>query len=158
MALADARTGSGEPPKVSLLYNPALRSVVYQVVTFVVIVAAVWYAWHNVIQNLARANMSAGFGFLNSRAGFDIAQTLIAYSSDSTYFRALQVGLINTLVIAVDSDRLFLPRESERIAAAVPGAGPVRYLRSPYGHDGFLIKHEQVTRHLGGFLRQVARS
>ncbi|MFT4163323.1 amino acid ABC transporter permease [Shinella sp.] len=100
MALADARTGSGEPPKVSLLYNPALRSVAYQVVTFVVIVAAVWYAWHNVVQNLARANMSAGFGFLNSRAGFDIAQTLIAYSSDSTYFRALQVGLINTLVIA----------------------------------------------------------
>ncbi|WP_242223082.1 amino acid ABC transporter permease [Shinella zoogloeoides] len=100
MALADARTGSGEPPKVSLLYNPALRSIVYQVVTFVVIVAAVWYAWNNVVQNLARANMTAGFGFLNSRAGFDIAQTLIAYSSDSTYFRALQVALINTLVVA----------------------------------------------------------
>ena len=100
MALADARTGSGEPPKVSLLYNPALRSTVYQVVTLVVIVAAFWYAWHNVVQNLARANMTAGFGFLNSRAGFDIAQSLIAYSSDSTYFRALQVGLINTLVIA----------------------------------------------------------
>lgn len=100
MALADARTGSGEPPKVSLLYNPALRSAVYQIVTLVVIVAAVWYAWHNVVQNLARANMTAGFGFLNSRAGFDVAQSLIAYSSDSTYFRALQVGLINTLVIA----------------------------------------------------------
>jgi general L-amino acid transport system permease protein len=101
MALADARTGSGEPPKVSLLYNPALRSIVYQVVTLVVIISAVWYAWNNVVQNLARANMTAGFGFLNSRAGFDLAQTLIAYSSDSTYFRALQVGLINTLVVAV---------------------------------------------------------
>ena len=100
MALADARTGSGEPPKVSLLYNPALRSIVYQVVTLVVIIGAVWYAWNNVVQNLARANMTAGFGFLNSRAGFDIAQTLIAYSSDSTYFRALQVALINTLVVA----------------------------------------------------------
>ena len=100
MALADARTGSGEPPKVSLLYNPTLRSYVYQIVTFIVIVAAVWYAWNNVVQNLARANMTAGFGFLNSRAGFDIAQTLIAYSSDSTYFRALQVALINTLVVA----------------------------------------------------------
>ncbi|UNK36750.1 amino acid ABC transporter permease [Shinella sp. H4-D48] len=100
MALADARNGSSEPPKVSLLYNPALRSVLYQVVTLVVIVAAVWYAWNNVVQNLARANMSAGFGFLNSRAGFDIAQTLIAYTSDSTYFRALQVGLLNTLVVA----------------------------------------------------------
>lgn len=100
MALADARTGSGEPPKVSLLYNPQLRSYVYQIVTLVVIVGAIWYAWNNVVQNLARANMTAGFGFLNSRAGFDIAQTLIDYSSDSTYFRALQVGLINTLVIA----------------------------------------------------------
>jgi len=100
MALADARNGSSEPPKVSLLYNPALRSVLYQVVTLVVIVAAVWYAWNNMVQNLARANMSAGFGFLNSRAGFDIAQTLIAYTSDSTYFRALQVGLLNTLVVA----------------------------------------------------------
>lgn len=100
MALADARTGSGEPPKVSLLYNPALRSVVYQVVTLVVIIGAVWYAWNNVVQNLARANMTAGFGFLNSRAGFDLAQALIPYSSDSTYFRALQVGLLNTLVVA----------------------------------------------------------
>ncbi|WP_314095192.1 amino acid ABC transporter permease [Shinella sp. M31] len=100
MALADARTGSGEPPKVSLLYNPALRSVVYQVVTLVVIIGAVWYAWNNVVQNLARANMTAGFGFLNSRAGFDLAQALISYSSDSTYFRALQVGLLNTLVVA----------------------------------------------------------
>ncbi len=71
---------------------------------------------------------------------------------------ALAEVTADTLVIAVDSDRLFLPHESERIAAAVPGAGPVRYLRSPYGHDGFLIEHEQVTRHLGGFLRQVARS
>lgn len=100
MAIADARTGSGEPPKVSLLYNPALRSYVYQVLTLVIIVGAVWYAWNNVVQNLARANMTAGFGFLNSRAGFDVAQSLIAYSSDSTYFRALQVGLINTLVVA----------------------------------------------------------
>jgi hypothetical protein len=35
MAIADARTGSGEAPKVSLLYNPALRSYVYQTVTLV---------------------------------------------------------------------------------------------------------------------------
>ncbi|WP_416380800.1 homoserine O-acetyltransferase MetX [Georgenia sp. H159] len=71
---------------------------------------------------------------------------------------ALAEVTADTLVIAVESDRLFLPAESERIAAGVPGAGPVRYLRSPYGHDGFLIEHEQVTRHLGGFLKQLARS
>ncbi len=64
----------------------------------------------------------------------------------------------DTLVIAVESDRLFLPHESERIAAGVPGAGPVCYLRSPFGHDGFLIEHAQVSHHLGRFLKQVARS
>ncbi|PTM95115.1 amino acid ABC transporter permease [Mycoplana dimorpha] len=100
MAVADARTGSGDPPKVSLLYNPALRSYVYQAATLILIVWVIWYAWSNAAQNLARANMTTGFGFLNSRAGFDIAQSLIAYSADSTYFRALQVSLVNTLVVA----------------------------------------------------------
>jgi len=100
MALADTRTGSGDPPKVSLLYNPTVRRGVFQALTLLVIVWVIWYAWNNAATNLARANMTAGFGFLNSRAGFDIAQSLIAYTSDSTYMRALQVGLINTLVVA----------------------------------------------------------
>jgi general L-amino acid transport system permease protein len=100
MAVTDARTGGETEPKVSLLYNPALRSYAYQAITILVILWAVWYAWTNAAANLARANMTAGFGFLNSRAGFDIAQTLISYTSDSTYFRALEVGLINTLVVA----------------------------------------------------------
>lgn len=101
MAVTDARTQGGDArPKVSLLYNPALRSYLYQAITILVIVWAVYFAWTNAAQNLARANMTSGFGFLNSRAGFDLAQSLIAYSSDSTYLRALQVGLINTLVVA----------------------------------------------------------
>ncbi|WP_263121001.1 homoserine O-acetyltransferase [Cellulomonas fimi] len=49
-----------------------------------------------------------------------------------------------TLVVAVDSDRLFLPAQSARIAAGVPGAAPLRTLHTPYGHDGFLIEHEQL--------------
>ena len=49
-----------------------------------------------------------------------------------------------TLVVAVDSDRLFLPEQSARIAAGIPGAGPVRTLHTPYGHDGFLIEHDQL--------------
>ncbi len=102
MAVTDARSGGGEDRStVSLLYNPALRNLVYQVVTLVVILGLIYFAWTNVVQNLARANMTSGFGFLNSRAGFDIAQSLIAYSSDSTYFEALKVGLINTLVVAL---------------------------------------------------------
>ena len=40
------------------------------------------------------------FTFLGQRAGYDIGQQLIPYTNDSTHFRALLVGLINTLVVA----------------------------------------------------------
>ncbi|MEE6273586.1 homoserine O-acetyltransferase [Georgenia sp. MJ278] len=70
---------------------------------------------------------------------------------------ALSQVTADALVLAVDSDRLFLPEQSERVAAGIPGAGPVRYVRSPHGHDGFLVEHEQVGRHLGRFLAQVAK-
>lgn len=100
MAVTDARMQGGDNrPKVSLLYNQAFRQIVYQALTLLLIGGVIYFAWTNAAQNLARANMTSGFGFLNSRAGFDVAQSLIAYSSDSTYFRALQVGLLNTLVI-----------------------------------------------------------
>lgn len=57
-----------------------------------------------------------------------------------------------TLVVAVDSDRLFYPDDVARLAAKIPGAGPVQTVRSIYGHDGFLIENEQVTRILREFL------
>jgi general L-amino acid transport system permease protein len=88
--------GSG----TSLLYNPAVRQFVYQALTVVFVIWLFWYAGTNAAANLARANMTAGFDFLGSRAGFDIAQTPIEYSSDSTYMRALTLGLVNTLIVA----------------------------------------------------------
>ncbi|QOR45999.1 homoserine O-acetyltransferase MetX [Trueperella pecoris] len=56
------------------------------------------------------------------------------------------------LVVSVDSDRLFYPRDVEALATALPGSGPVRHVHSEYGHDGFLIENDQVTKILRGFL------
>ncbi len=60
------------------------------------------------------------------------------------------------LVIAVDSDRLFTLEQSRRIAAGIPRSGPVRVVHSLYGHDGFLIEHEQVGRLVADFLAEPA--
>lgn len=57
---------------------------------------------------------------------------------------ALAAVTARTLVVAVDSDRLFLPAQSARIAAHVRHAAPLRVLHTPYGHDGFLIEHQQL--------------
>jgi len=68
----------------------------------VVVVGGLFYgAFVNVADNLARENIASGFRFWNNTAGFDISQTLIAYSpSTSTFGRAFWVGLLNTLLVA----------------------------------------------------------
>ncbi len=89
-----------DKPKVSLLYNPTVRNIAYQVILCALIVFLAWSAIRNAIDNLARAKIASGFGFWNNTAGFDISQTLIDYSTVSTYGRAFWVGLLNTLLVA----------------------------------------------------------
>jgi general L-amino acid transport system permease protein len=90
------------PPKVSPLHDPRIRSIVYQALLCAVVLFLAYSAIDNAIENLARARIASGFGFWNHTAGFDISQTLIAFSSQtSTYGRAFWVGLLNTLLVAV---------------------------------------------------------
>ncbi|PFG44414.1 homoserine O-acetyltransferase [Isoptericola jiangsuensis] len=62
------------------------------------------------------------------------------------------------LVVAVDSDRLFPPAQSARIAAALGGDVPVRTIASDFGHDGFLIEHDQLGPLVRDLLGEVARA
>lgn len=47
-------------------------------------------------------------------------------------------------IAAVDSDRLYLPRQSFELAAALPQKTEVRMISAPIGHDGFLTEVEQI--------------
>ncbi|HMM64194.1 MAG TPA: ABC transporter permease subunit, partial [Mesorhizobium sp.] len=89
------------PARVSLIYDPRVRSIVFQLVLIAVLVAGIWWIVENTIENLRRSNISTGFGFLRGRAGFDISERLIEYSSDSSYGRALVVGILNTAAVAI---------------------------------------------------------
>lgn len=101
MAANDVQIRGGEDrPTASLIYNPVFRSILFQIVILTVVVGSIYFAVRNVAANLASSGMASGFGFLNSRAGFDIGESLISYSADSTYFEALKVGLLNTLLVA----------------------------------------------------------
>ncbi|MBL8582466.1 MAG: amino acid ABC transporter permease [Rhizobiaceae bacterium] len=86
--------------RVSLIYNPVARAIFFQAVVFVGLLALIVWIVRNTVDNLERAGRNISFGFLNERAGFDIGQSLVPYSSDSTYIDALIVGLLNTLLIA----------------------------------------------------------
>ena len=76
-------------------------SVALQIALVVVVGGLVYAAAANARHNLAHSNIATGFGFWNNTAGFDISQTLIAYSaSTSTFGRAFWVGLLNTLLVS----------------------------------------------------------
>ncbi len=47
-------------------------------------------------------------------------------------------------VVGIDSDRLFPLRLQAELAELTPGADDLHILRSPYGHDGFLVEDDQV--------------
>jgi homoserine O-acetyltransferase len=65
---------------------------------------------------------------------------------------ALATVTARALVIAIDTDRLYLPSQSEEMAAALPGADGAHLVRSDFGHDGFLIEEDQVGALVSGFL------
>jgi general L-amino acid transport system permease protein len=84
-----------------LIYDTRYRSITIQV--FVLILFALFVAWllNNTAENLATRGKEFNFGFLWQRAGYDIGQQLVPYTNDSNHFRALLVGLVNTLVVAI---------------------------------------------------------
>lgn len=56
-----------------------------------------------------------------------------------------------TTVVAIDSDRLYPPYQQQQLADLIGGCDGLAVVESPYGHDGFLIEHEQV----GALARQL---
>ena len=98
----------GNPPKLSpsksertLSWDdPRVRGAVYQALLVAVIGFLGYEIVTNTIDNLTRLNIASGYGFLDENSGFGIIQALIPYSEASTFGRALQVGLLNTLLVA----------------------------------------------------------
>jgi general L-amino acid transport system permease protein len=91
---------TSEPAKASVLYDPFWRGLIFQIVLIATLLAVGYWLYTNTVANLTRQNIQTGFGFLRGRAGFDISERLIEYTSDSNYGRAILVGIANTLVVA----------------------------------------------------------
>lgn len=84
-----------------LIYDTRYRSYTIQIVVLILFALAVAWLLNNTVQNLAARGKEFNFGFLWQRAGYDIGQQLIPYDNDDNHFRALLIGLLNTLVVAV---------------------------------------------------------
>lgn len=58
-----------------------------------------------------------------------------------------------TMVVGLTTDIVFPPEDMRRLAEMIPGS-EYREIDSPFGHDGFLVEHEQLNEILMPFIRQ----
>jgi general L-amino acid transport system permease protein len=88
-------------PRVAPWNDPVVRGWALQIVTVGLFALLAWYLISNTMANLERQKIASGFAFLGKEAGFEIGDTLIPYSAADTYGRAILVGIVNTLRVAV---------------------------------------------------------
>jgi general L-amino acid transport system permease protein len=99
--MAEQNVADGGTRGTSWFYDPKIRSIFFQVATVAAIVLMLAFIVTNTSQNLKARNIAQGFGFLSTTAGFDISQAPIDFPKDADYGRAIVVGLLNTLIVAV---------------------------------------------------------
>ncbi len=82
--------------------DSGLRNFFFEMLVMAFLGFVFWFFVGNTVRNLAAANISSGFGFLDRAAGFGINfSPFIQYSETSTYLTVYMVGLQNTLIVAV---------------------------------------------------------
>jgi general L-amino acid transport system permease protein len=83
------------------LNSRATRGVIFQLIALAVVAAGIWFLAHNTQENMRVRGIQSGFDFLGASAGFDIGETLVDYDPSETYGKAIWVGVLNTLKVAV---------------------------------------------------------
>ncbi|NBO44269.1 MAG: ABC transporter permease subunit [Betaproteobacteria bacterium] len=91
------------PPRTSSWSwkSEAFRSKIFQGFFVLVLIAVAAYLIHNTTDNMRLRGIQSGYGFLIQPAGFDIGETMFAYDSGDPYWKAVLVGLSNTVRVAL---------------------------------------------------------
>ncbi|GAC1342089.1 MAG: amino acid ABC transporter permease [Acetobacteraceae bacterium] len=99
--LTPARAAPRKPFQFSWS-DPRFRSLAWQLLILGTVAAIAWYLASNTSRNLTDRRIATGFAYLGRTAGIPIGEYLIDYDpAINTYGRALVIGILNTLKVAV---------------------------------------------------------
>jgi general L-amino acid transport system permease protein len=88
-------------PKVAFWNDPDKRWLVIQLVIGGVIALVIWGAWSNMMANMQARGLVFGWDYLSRPANFAIGEAVIPFAPSDNYGRALVVGILNTIKVAV---------------------------------------------------------
>jgi general L-amino acid transport system permease protein len=96
-----ATSPPSQPTSIPFYRDTRIIAIILQVAFALALLGGLWYLYTNMIEGLRRANLLPSFGFINTPAGFPIAESVIEYDPAMTYGRAFVVGIVNTLRVAI---------------------------------------------------------
>jgi len=88
-------------PTVPWYRDRNARAIAFQIIALSAVILLGWYLVSNTMHNMATRNIATGWGFLGLEAGFGISEHVISYTPADTYGRAIVVGFLNTIKVAV---------------------------------------------------------
>lgn len=88
-------------PAVPFWNDPGKRGIALQLGLAAFLLFVIWAAWSNMLANMSARGLVFGWDYLSRPANFAIGESLIPFSAQDTYGRALVVGILNTIRIAV---------------------------------------------------------
>lgn len=94
-------TSTSEQQSVPIWRDERYLQIIAQVVVVLGLGGLFWWLIHNLLTGLAAMGTPLSFRFLGTTAQFDIGESLIEYSRNSVYARAILVGLLNTVKVSL---------------------------------------------------------
>ena len=88
-----------QTPKIPFWRNSQTLAIIAQIIVLAIVIFIFIYLGSNLVNNFRRLGLSFGFNFLDRNASFDIANPPFDYSPSDPYFKAILVGLVNSLKI-----------------------------------------------------------
>jgi len=98
--MIDARPAPA-PSSSWSLRSHAFRAKLFQLILLALLVAIGAYLVHNTAENMRLRGIQSGYGFLLQPAGFDIGEAMLDYDSGDPYWKAILVGLGNTIRVSL---------------------------------------------------------
>lgn len=81
--------------------NRKVVPIISQIIFVIIVGIVIAFMVRNVISGLEQIGLALGLDYLNLKASFPIAESIISYTPDDSYKRALLVGLLNTLKVSI---------------------------------------------------------
>jgi general L-amino acid transport system permease protein len=93
--------GGGSGASIPFYRDVRVLAVITQIVFLAIVLVVIGWLLNNLLVNSEARGISTTLGWLDQRAGFTPAESVIPYTADDSYARALLVGLLNTIMVSV---------------------------------------------------------